>query len=65
MGTVPSLMEGRWHDAWVDAWRYPQQFPYLLLTWTETEYPDLGLGALVGAAALTGLLGDRQQRRGA
>ncbi len=65
MGTVPSLMEGRWHDAWVDAWRYPQQFFYLLLTWTETEYPDLGLGALVGAAALTGLFGDRPQRRGA
>jgi arabinofuranosyltransferase len=65
MGTVPSLMEGRWHDAWVDAWRYPQQFFYLLLTWTETEYPDLGLGALVGAAALTGVFGDRPQRRGA
>ena len=65
MGTVPSLMEGRWQDAWVDAWHYPQRFFYRFLTWTETEYPDLGLGALVGAAVLTAMFSSRPQRRGA
>jgi arabinofuranosyltransferase len=64
MGTVPSLMEGRWHDAWVGAWHYPQRFIYLLLTWCETEYPDLALAALAGAAALAGLFGDRSRPGG-
>ena len=65
MGTMPSLMEGRWHDAWIDAWYYPQRYFYQLLTWAETEFPDLGLTALVGTAVLTGLVANRPQRRGA
>jgi arabinofuranosyltransferase len=63
MGTLPSLMEGRWHDAWVAAGWYPIEFLYQLLTWCESEYPDLALGALVGALALIGLTGDSASRR--
>lgn len=66
MGTVPSLMEGRWHDALVAAGWYPVEFVYQLLTWCESEYPDLALGALVGAFALVGVTGSAvDQRRGA
>jgi hypothetical protein len=63
MGTVPSLLEGRWHDAWVAAGWYPVEFLYQLLTWCESEYPDLALGALVGALALIGVTGDHASRR--
>jgi hypothetical protein len=63
MGTVPSLMEGRWHDALVAAGWYPIEFVYQLLTWCESEYPDLALGALVGALALIGATGDSASRR--
>jgi arabinofuranosyltransferase len=63
MGTVPSLMEGRWYDALVAAGWYPIEFVYQLLTWCESEYPDLALGALVGALALTGATGDSANRR--
>lgn len=65
MGTLPSLMEGRWHDALMDARWYPFEFLYQLLAWCEKEYPDLALGALVGACALLGLTGGTaNQRRG-
>ncbi len=63
MGTVPSLMEGRWHDALVATGWYPIEFVYQLLTWCESEYPDLALGALVGAFALIGATGDSANRR--
>ena len=62
MGTVPSLMEGRWHDALVAAGWYPVEFVYQLLTWCESEYPDLALGALVGAFALVGATGNATTR---
>ena len=66
MGTVPSLLEGRWYDALVAAGWYPVEFVYQLLTWCESEYPDLALGALVGALALVGVTGSAvDQRRGA
>lgn len=65
MGTVLSLMEGRWHGALVDAWWYPPQFLYQLLGWFETEFPDLALTALVGAAALLGLTRRPDVPRGA
>ena len=64
MGTLPSLMESRWHDAWSAAWLYPQRFVYLLLSWCEREYPDVALGALIGACVLLGAIGDRPRRRG-
>jgi len=63
MGTVPSLMEGRWHDAFVAAAWYPIDFVYQLLTWCESEYPDLALGALMGTLALIGAVGDPANRR--
>jgi hypothetical protein len=64
MGTVPSLMEGRWHDAWLAARWYPIEFVYQLLTWGEREHPDLALGALLGALALLGATGKAPLRRG-
>jgi arabinofuranosyltransferase len=64
MGTLPSLMEARWHAAWVDAWRYPPEFLYQLLGWFEDEFPDLALTSLVGAAALVGLTGNKDRARG-
>jgi arabinofuranosyltransferase len=64
MGTVPSLMEGRWRDAWLDVWRYPPQFLYELLVWCEAQVPDLALGALVGALALLGLTANPRRRSG-
>ena len=63
MGTVPSLMEGRWYDALAATSWYPIEFVYQLLTWCEKEFPDLALGALVGALALIGALGDHANRR--
>ncbi len=55
MGTLLSFTEGRWLDALVDVWRYPPQFLRELLGWFETEFPDLALTSLVGAAAVAGL----------
>jgi hypothetical protein len=63
MGTVPSLMEGRWHDALRDARWFPIEYVYQLLAWCEKEFPDIGLGALVGACALLGLVGPTATRR--
>ncbi len=63
MGTVPSLMEGRWHDALRDARWFPIEYVYQLLTLCEKEFPDIGLGALVGACALLGLIGSTATRR--
>jgi arabinofuranosyltransferase len=63
MGTLPSLMEGRWHDALRDARWYPFEFLFQLLAWCEKEFPDLGLGALIGACALLGLTGGTADRR--
>jgi len=62
MGTVPSLMEGRWHDALRDARWFPIEYVYQLLAWCEKEFPDIGLGALVGACALLGLVGPTATR---
>ena len=39
MGTVPSLMEARWHDALVATGWYPIEFVYQLLTWCESDTP--------------------------
>ena len=64
MGTLPSLLEGRWHDAWLAAWRYPPRFLYEVLAWCETEVPDLALGSLVGALALLGLTANPRRRAG-
>ena len=64
MGTLPSLMEGRWHDAWMDARLYPHRFVYLLAGFCETEYPDLAFGAGVGALTLLGLIRNGTQQRG-
>ena len=57
MGTVPSMMEGRWHDALLDARWFPIEYVYQLLTLCEKEFSDIGLGALVGACAPLGLVG--------
>jgi hypothetical protein len=63
MGTVPALMEGRWHDALRDARWFPIEYVYQLITWCEKEFPDIALGALVGACALLGLVGTTTSRR--
>jgi hypothetical protein len=65
MGTLPSMLEGRWHDALQYARWYPFEFLYQLLAWCEKEFPDLALGALVGAFALVGLTGSTNRRPGA
>ena len=64
MGTVPSLLEGRWHDALKDMRWYPFEFLFQLLSWCEKEFPDLALGALVGACALVGLTGSTTRKPG-
>lgn len=63
MGTVPSMLEGRWHDALNDMRWYPFEFLYQLLAWCEKEFPDLALGALVGAFVLVGFTGSTAPRR--
>jgi len=65
MGTVPSMLEGRWHDALNYARWYPFEFLYQMLAWCEKEFPDLALGALVGAFALVGFTGSTTRRPGA
>jgi hypothetical protein len=65
MGTLPSLLEGRWHDALMDTRWYPFEFLYQLLAWCEKEFPDLALGALVGAFSLVGFTGTAARRPGA
>jgi hypothetical protein len=64
MGTVPSMLEGRWHDALKDLRWYPFEFLYELLSWCEKEFPDLALGALVGAFALVGFTGSTLRKPG-
>ena len=59
------MLEGRWHDALKYARWYPFEFLYQLLAWCEKEFPDLALGALVGAFALVGLTGSTTRRPGA
>lgn len=64
MGTVPSMLEGRWHDALKDTRWYPFEFLIQLLSWCEKEFPDLALGALVGACALLGFTGSTTRKPG-
>jgi arabinofuranosyltransferase len=63
MGTLPSIMEGRWHDALRDAQWFPIDYVYQLLTWCEKEFPDVALAGLVGACALLGMITAAAPRR--
>lgn len=57
MGTFMSLAEGRPEDAWDAAVTYPLEFVNTLLLWSHGQSAFFFLTLLVGALAMTGVLG--------
>lgn len=64
MGTFLSLVEGRPEDAWEAAVDYPLEFVNTLLLWSHGQSAFFFLTLLVGALAMSGVLGPPLQGAG-